>query len=107
MFCGISGLFGGLFVDVPFNILITASPAGEFTEGVLAVAFLAVVFVAGFLPLVDFVFLVVVFFGLAMILSPFGFFYVCLRKRFFGVRHSACPAPRRVLCPTIIHVLDN
>ena len=71
MFCGISGLFGGLFVDVPFNILITASPAGEFTEAVLAVALFGVAFVAGFLPLVDVVFLVVVFFGLALIFSPF------------------------------------
>jgi hypothetical protein len=88
MFAGISGLFGGLLVDaVPFNILIIASPCGEFTEAVFAVAFLGVAFVAGFLPFVDVVFLVVVAnlrfdFGLAMIFSPFGFFYVCLRKHY-------------------------
>jgi hypothetical protein len=66
-------LGGRLFAIVLFNILIIASPCGEFTEAVFAVAFLGVAFVAGFLPLVV-VFLVVVFFGLAMIFSPFGLF---------------------------------
>jgi len=60
--CGISGLFGGLFVDaaalpMPFNSLIDAVPVCAFAVAAFAVAF-------GFLPLV------VVFFGLAMILSP-------------------------------------
>jgi hypothetical protein len=65
-------LFGGLFVEgVPFNILIIASPDVDF-----AVVFFAVAFVAGFLPLVEVVFLVVAFFGLAMICS-FSF-YCCL-----------------------------
>ena len=78
MFCGISGLLGGRFVvGVLFNILITASPWGELADvpcgtviglGVLV----AFVFGVAFLPLVAVVFLGVVFFGLAILVSPFG-----------------------------------
>jgi hypothetical protein len=84
MFCGISGLFGGLFVvGVSFNILITASPCGELVDvpcGTVIAFGVLVVFAFGvaFLPLVVVDFLGVVFFGLAMIFSPFfrlcGFF---------------------------------
>jgi hypothetical protein len=85
MFAGISGLFGGLLVDaVPFNILIIASPCGEFTEVAFGIAFafgVVTFLVVAFLPLVV-VFLVDVFFGLAMIFSPFGLVYVCLRKHY-------------------------
>jgi hypothetical protein len=82
MFCGISGLLGGLFVlAVPFNILIIASPSGEFADVAFGIAFafgVVAFLVVAFLPFVV-VFLVVVFFaaiffGLAMIFS-FWFYY--------------------------------
>jgi membrane protein implicated in regulation of membrane protease activity len=72
MSCGISGLLGGRFDDVLFNILITASPCGELADvpcgTVIALGVLAFAFGVAFLPLVDVVFLVVDFLGLAMIL---------------------------------------
>jgi len=83
MFCGISGLFGGRFVvGVSFNILIIASPCGELVDvpcgTVIAFGVLvAFVFGVAFLPLVA-VFLVVVFFGLAILVSPFISVLVCV-----------------------------
>jgi len=48
-----------------------ASPDVDFAADFAEVrAFFAVAFVAGFLPLVNVVFLVVVFFGLAILVSP-------------------------------------
>jgi len=74
MFCGISGLFGGLFVvGVSFNSLITASPCGELVDvpcgTVIAFGVLAAFLVLAFLVVP---FLGVVFFGLAIFFSPFG-----------------------------------
>jgi hypothetical protein len=74
MFCGISGLLGGLFVvGVSFNSLMTASPCGELVDvpcgtvialGVLAAgAFLVVFLVVLANPRFDF--------GLAIILISF------------------------------------
>jgi hypothetical protein len=64
-------LFGGrrvpgdaLFAIVLFNILIIASPCGEFADVAFGIAFgFEVAFFAGFLPFV------VAFLGLAMIVS--------------------------------------
>jgi hypothetical protein len=58
-------LFDGLFVlAVPFNILIIASPCGEFADVAFGIAFgfgVVAFLVVAFFPLVDVVFLVVVF----------------------------------------------
>jgi hypothetical protein len=88
MFAGISGLLGGLRVKLlPFNNLISAvcdlrcADISSFVVGSFGV--LAVLaFGVAFLPLADVVFLVVVFFGLAILISPFGFVYVRLRKHY-------------------------
>jgi hypothetical protein len=76
-------LFGGRFVvGVPFNILIIASPCGELVDascGTVIAFVVLVTFALGvaFLPLVDVVFLVVAFFGLAMIFSfSFGYLFI-------------------------------
>jgi hypothetical protein len=80
-------LFGGLRVKLlPFNNLISAvcdlrcADISSFVVGSFGV--LAVLaFGVAFLPLVV-AFLGAVFFGLAILISPFGLIYVCLRKRY-------------------------
>jgi hypothetical protein len=88
MFAGISGLLGGLRVNsLPFNSWISAvcdlrcADISSFVVGSFGVL-VALAFGVAFLPLADVVFLGVVFFGLAMIVSPFGLFYVRLRKHY-------------------------
>jgi hypothetical protein len=72
-------LFGGLRVKLlPFNNLISAvcdlrcADISSFVVGSLGVL-VALAFGVAFLPLADVVFLGVVFLGLAIFFSPFGF----------------------------------
>jgi hypothetical protein len=105
MFAGISGLLGGL--RVVGCLVLGKISLGSF-ELAFVVVFFALVVALGrcFAFCVAFVCafvlglpLVVAFLGLAILISPFGFIAVCLRKRFFGVRHL-CVTLRLLPCAT-------